>query len=92
MAFGDSTAALIGKKFGKYTPRLPFNKSLAGLLAFIMFTTLTMYIPIMMIGTTVTIYKLILLAFVGSVVEIFAGDFDNFLIPMAVALLACVIA
>lgn len=91
LAFGDSTAALIGKKFGKYTPRLPFNKSLAGLLAFIVFTTLSMYIPILMIGTSVPLYKLILLASIGSIVEIFAGDFDNFLIPMVVALLASAI-
>lgn len=38
LAFGDSTAALVGKKWGKYTLRLPFNKSLAGLLAFVVFT------------------------------------------------------
>lgn len=91
LAFGDSTAALIGKKFGKYTLRLPFNKSLAGLLAFVVFTTISMYIPILMIGTAVPLYKLIILAFIGSIVEIFAGDFDNFLIPMVVGLLASVI-
>ncbi len=91
LAFGDSSAALLGKKFGKYTPRLPFNKSLAGTLAFITFTTLSMYIPILMIGTSVPLYILIILAFIGSIVEIFAGDFDNFLIPMVVTLSANII-
>ena len=91
LAFGDSTAALIGKKWGKYTLRLPFNKSLAGCLAFVVFSIISMYIPIFLTATPVLLYQLIILAVIGSIVEIFAGDFDNFLIPMIVAVMAYVI-
>lgn len=92
LCFGDAFAALLGIKYGKYTMKLPHNKSLAGFIAFIVFAVLGMIIPCIMMGYGLTLIpQLLVLATIGAVIEIYAGDWDNYMIQIIVGLIAFLI-
>ena len=91
LIFGDAFAAIIGSKYGKYSIQLPNNKSLTGSIAFILASIIGMIIPICMLDVTIALYKIILIAIVGSIVEVYSGEWDNILIPIVVGLLVFII-
>lgn len=86
VAFGDGTAALVGKKLGKYTPKIGQNKSLAGSLACFFFSLLAMVIICFYFNQPVCLWKLSILAIITTIVELVGGKFDNILIGLSVAL------
>ena len=79
MAFSDSSAALIGIKFG--TTRL-FNKSLEGSLAFF----ITTYIIIILLSSP-SFILLLIASIISTIVELFSTQKfnDNILIPVVIA-------
>ena len=84
LSFGDGFAALIGKRYGKYTPKLYANKSVAGTLACVLFAFLGMALVSLMMGHVVAAWKLLVLGVLAAVLEIFSGDWDNIAIPIPV--------
>ena len=88
LSFGDGFAALIGKRLGKYTPKLYANKSVAGTVACIVFGALGMALVSFMMGHTVAAWKLLLLGVMASIIELFSGDWDNIAIPVPVMIVA----
>lgn len=92
LAFGDAFAALVGIRYGKYSIKLPHNKSLIGTIAFIVAAIIGMLIPCTILGYGLSlITQLIILAIVGSIVEIYAGDNDNLLIQVIVGFAALIL-
>ena len=92
LAFGDAFAALIGIKFGKYGPKLINNKSLIGTIAFIVFAIIGMLIPCMALGYELTLLpKIVFLAIIGCIVELYAADYDNLLIQIIVGFMALIL-
>ena len=89
--FGDSAAALIGKRFGKYSMKFKNGKSAIGSLAFIIATFISINILMLCIGFEVVLWKLLVLSIVGAFMEFFSDDLDNFLIPITVGFLAFVL-
>ena len=81
LGLGDPMACLIGKKFGKH--KFKNGKSVEGVLGFIVGATISMFIM-----THVSIWKLLIIATVGAVVELYSEDYDNVCIQLAVALVA----
>ena len=88
---GDAMASLIGRRYGKYSIKLFNNKTLIGTLAFIIFSIIGMQIPIMILGIPVVFWKLLLLSIIASIVEIYSKDYDNFFIPISVALFSLIL-
>ena len=88
LSFGDGLAALIGKRYGKYTPRLYDNKSVAGTLACITFAFFGMALVSLLMGHIVSAWKLLVLGTLAAVIELFSGDWDNIAIPIPVMLVA----
>lgn len=84
LSFGDGFAALIGKRYGKYTPKLYSNKSVAGTLACILFAFLGMALVSLLMGHTVASWKLLVLGILAAIIELFSGDWDNIAIPIPV--------
>lgn len=78
LGLGDPMACLMGKKFGKH--KFKNGKSFEGFLGFVIGATIAMFIM-----THVSIWKLLIVATVGAVVELYSGDYDNVLIQLAVA-------
>lgn len=81
LGLGDPMACLVGKKFGKH--KFKNGKSFEGVLGFIIGATISMFVM-----THVSIWKLLIIATVGAVVELYSGDYDNVCIQLAVALVA----
>lgn len=86
LSFGDGFAALCGKHFGKYTPKLRDGKSVAGTMACIIFAFIGMVIVSIIVGHPVAAWKLLLLGILAAVIELFSGDWDNIAIPIPVML------
>ncbi len=84
LSFGDGFAALMGKRFGKYTPKLREGKSMAGTMACIIFAFLGMALISAIVGHPVAAWKLLLLGTVAAILELFSGDWDNIAIPIPV--------
>lgn len=84
LTFGDGFAALFGKRFGKYTPKLFGDKSLAGSLACIVFAFIGMTLVSLLIGYPINIPKFLLLSFATAILEIYSGKWDNLSIPLTI--------
>ena len=91
LSFGDGFAALIGKRLGKYTPKLYANKSVAGTAACVVFGCIGMALVSLMMGHAVAAWKLLLLGVMAAVIELFSGDWDNIAIPLPVMLVAYIV-
>jgi len=92
LAFADSIAALIGKKFGKkHTYKVFGNtKSIAGTIAFwvVSFIITTWVVFIAPAGIIEGWYILLMLPIIAAAVENFGVyGLDNFLVPVVVAAL-----
>lgn len=93
LCFGDALAALVGIKYGKYSLSLPHHKSLIGSIGFLVASIIGMIIVclIMRINAISILSQLIILSIAGSIVEVFSGEWDNFLIQVTVAVLAFIL-
>ena len=81
LGLGDPMACLVGKKFGKH--KFKNGKSVEGVLGFIVGATISMFVM-----THVAIWKLLIIATVGAIVELYSEDYDNICIQLAVAFVA----
>lgn len=86
IGFGDGTAALVGRKWGKYTPKLRENKSLAGSLACFVFATIAMIVACLLMHFSLCIWKFMILALVATIAELFGDKYDNLIIGLSVAI------
>ncbi len=84
LGLGDPFACIFGKLFGKY--KLKNGKSVEGFIAFIVGSVIAMYI-----ATGVALYQLIIIGFVGALIELYAGNRDNLLIQIGVGLISFVV-
>lgn len=93
VAIGDAAAALVGVKYGKYSPKIPGVKckSLIGTLAFIIIGAIGMYVPALIMGVVIPVWKMLILSTIGSIVEVYSKDYDNLLIPITVALVSIIL-
>ncbi len=91
IAFGDGTAALVGRKWGKYTPKLRNKKSLAGSFGCFFFATLAMVVVCLLLGFELNIWKFMVLALAATIVELFGDKYDNLLIGLTVAIIGTVL-
>lgn len=91
IGFGDGFAALVGKKWGKYTPKIKDKKSLAGSMACFLFALLAMIAASLIMGFGICIWKFAILAIVATIVEIFGDKYDNLLIGLCVAFVGAAI-
>lgn len=91
LSFGDGFAAIVGKRLGKYTPKLYAGKSVAGTVACVIFGFIGMALVSLMMGHVVAAWKLLLLGVMASVIELFSGDWDNLAIPLSVMLVGYLI-
>jgi phytol kinase len=82
--FGDSSAALFGKKFGRHSHWILKGKSVEGSLAF--FST-TFVGSIFVVEWPIAM----VVAALAAIIEIFSGEFDNFTIPFGAALIAAIL-
>ena len=78
---GDPAACFVGKRFGKI--KFTNGKSLEGFIGFIIGAIIAMYIV-----SGIAIWKLLIIAVVGALVEFYSNEYDNMLIQIAVALSA----
>lgn len=85
LGFGDGTAALVGRRWGKYTPKIRAGKSLAGSSACFFFTILAIIVTSWLMGYDICIWKFIILALVATIAELFGNKYDNLLIGVSVA-------
>lgn len=84
LGLGDPMACFIGKAFGKH--KIYKNKTLEGFIGFIIGATIAMYI-----FSSLSIVKLLIIAFAGAITELFSDKYDNLLIQLVVATIAFVI-
>ena len=84
MTFGDGFAALIGKRFGKYTPKILGEKTVAGSIACVLFTFLGMTFILAIVCCPVNVPKLLVLSFATAILELCSGKWDNLTIPLCV--------
>lgn len=87
LAFGDGFAALVGVKYGKYSIKIKNKKSLIGSLGFIIFALIGMIGIHLLLREPIYIGTLLLISLISSIIELYSGDYDNFLIPMISAIL-----
>ena len=67
---GDAAACIVGKLYGKH--KIYKKKSLEGCLAFVVLAFISMYI-----FSGLAIWKLLIIAIVGAVVELYSDKYDN---------------
>ena len=86
MLLGDTAAALIGRRFGRI--KTVNGKSLEGVIAFIIASSIGIFIISRIVGVPgVKIWMIVFAALAGSLVELFEKQLhvdDNFSIPVAV--------
>lgn len=84
LTFGDASAAIIGRKFGRHRHWIIRGKSLEGSISFFLTT---------FIGSLffVSWQTAVVVALGGAIIEIFSGNFDNFTVPFCVAILVSII-
>jgi phytol kinase len=82
--FGDSSAALFGKKFGRHSHWILKGKSVEGSLAFFVTT---------FVGSLFFVYwpVAMVVAALAAIIEIFSGQFDNITIPFGAAFIAAIL-
>lgn len=81
VGLGDPMACIIGRNFGKH--KFKNGKTVEGFIGFIIGATIAMYI-----FSHIVIWKLLIIAIVGAIVELFSGDYDNLLIQTISAITA----
>ena len=81
---GDPSAAFIGKLFGKH--KIYDNKTLEGCMAFIIASTIAMYI-----FSGINPFILIIIAMCGAIAELFADKYDNLVIQLVVAFVSFIL-
>ena len=84
LGLGDPFACIFGKLFGKH--KFKNGKSVEGFIAFIIGSVIAMYI-----ATGVALYQLIIIGFVGALIELYAGNRDNLLIQIGVGFTSFVV-
>lgn len=93
LGFGDPTAHLVGKRFGKR--KLVGEKSLAGSLAFVGAAGLVSFTFLSLVTGVAPLHAAlvaVVASIVGAVAELFSGAVDdNFTIPLAAGLAAAVL-
>jgi len=89
LAFGDGTASLAGKFFGRIRPPFLFGKSLEGSLACFLGVLLSAWLYTVSLGNG-NISVSLIAALTATITEIIPlKDWDNIIIPMAVGLAVC---
>lgn len=91
VAFGDGPAAVIGRRWGKYTPKLYGKKSVAGSSACFIFALIAMIGGCHIMGFSEAYWKFIVLALVATIAELFGKKYDNLIIGLAVLVAGIVI-
>ena len=81
---GDVSACIVGKLYGKH--RIYKKKTLEGCLAFIALAFVSMYI-----FSGLAIWKLLIIAIVGAVVELYSDKYDNLIGQLVTAFVALII-
>ena len=81
---GDVSACFVGKLFGKH--KIYKKKSLEGFLGYIVLAALSMYI-----FSGLAIWKLLIIAIVGAIVELYSDSYDNLIMQLITALVAFII-
>ena len=81
LGLGDPCACIIGKLFGKH--KIYDKKTIEGFIGFIIGATISMYL-----FSGVAVWKLIIIAAIGAIAELFSKDYDNLFIPIAVCITA----
>ena len=81
---GDVSACIVGKLFGKH--KIYKKKSLEGCLGYIALAVLSMYI-----FSGLAIWKLLIIAIVGAIVELYSDSYDNLIMQLITAFVAFII-
>ena len=81
---GDVSACIIGKLFGKH--KIYKKKSLEGCLAFVVLAFVSMYI-----FSGIALWKLLIIAIIGAVVELYSDKYDNLVGQLICAFVAFLI-
>ena len=81
---GDVSACVVGKLYGKH--KIYKKKTLEGCLAFIALAFVSMYI-----FSGLAIWKLLIIAIVGAVVELYSDKYDNLIGQLVTAFVALII-
>lgn len=84
MGIGDGVAALIGIRFGRKTQIFKNGKSLAGSIGCFLFSFMAMTVVSVVMQAPFFAWKMVVLALVATLVEFWAGKYDNIIIGMAV--------
>ncbi len=87
LGWGDGTAPIFGKKFGKHKYKIISEKSLEGSLGFFVFGFIVAIVFNLLLTGTVNIEMIFYTAILTVVVEAFSpANWDNILIPLSVLL------
>ena len=81
---GDVSACIVGKLYGKH--KIYKKKTLEGCLAFIALAFVSMYI-----FSGLAVWKLLIIAIVGAVVELYSDKYDNLIGQLVTAFVAFII-
>ena len=81
---GDAAACFVGKLFGKH--KIYKKKTLEGCLGYIALAVLSMYI-----FSGLAIWRLLIIAIVGSIVELYSDNYDNLIMQLVTAFVAFLI-
>ena len=84
VAAGDAAACIVGKLYGKH--KIYKKKSLEGYLGFVALAFVSMYI-----FSGLAIWKLLIIAIVGAIVELYSDKYDNLAGQLITALIAFII-
>lgn len=88
LGWGDGTAPVVGKKYGKHKYKLLAEKSIEGSLAFFVFGLGAGILFSYLVFGSFRIYQLLITGIVTTIVEALSPkDIDNILIPLAVIVL-----
>ena len=81
---GDVAACIVGKLYGKH--KIYKKKSLEGCLGFIALAFVSMYV-----FSGLVIWKLLIIAIVGAIVELYSDSYDNLIMQLITAFVAFII-
>lgn len=91
LSFGDGAAAMAGSLIKKHNPVIVKGKTLAGAVACFIFAALGIILICCVLDIEISFWRIALLAFISSVLEVISGKYDNFAVPLGVMLTATLI-
>lgn len=89
LAVGDGSAAIFGRCFGRHKWGFSGNKSIEGTLGGFICASIAIVSIIIVFGMDLSLICGIVIAFVAMLLELFAGNLDNILIPIVTFGIGC---